>query len=77
MISDERTMQDACQEFGHLHNLRHSKLVVSYGACVEVESISWFPSSYAIIIQSLHPKSMSVLFTACITLKKFILCNSL
>ena len=35
-IRDDRTMLDACQEFGHLHNLRHSKLVVSYGACIDV-----------------------------------------
>ena len=34
-INDERTLHDACVEFGHLHNLRHSKLVVSYGACIE------------------------------------------
>ena len=35
-INDERTMLDACHEFGQLHNLRHSKLVVSYGASVVV-----------------------------------------
>ena len=35
-ISDDRTMLDACHEFGFLHGLRHSKLVVSYGACVDV-----------------------------------------
>ena len=34
-IRSERLLRDACVEFGHLHNLRHSKLVVSYGACIE------------------------------------------
>jgi len=29
-------MLQACEEFGHLHSLRHSKLVISYGACVDV-----------------------------------------
>lgn len=34
-INDERMLHDACVEFGHLHNLRHSKLVISYGACID------------------------------------------
>lgn len=39
-IKDERTMLDACHEFGQLHNLRHSKLVVSYGASIVVSRVS-------------------------------------
>ncbi len=35
-IGEDRMMLQACEEFGHLHSLRHSKLVISYGACVDV-----------------------------------------
>lgn len=55
-LNDEKMMMDACQEFGFLHGLRHSKLVISYGACVDVR----FPvcSTHGALC-SLHSKPTS------------------
>ena len=41
-VMDERTLLDACHEFGYLHSLRHAKLVQSFGACVEVGPPGYF-----------------------------------
>ena len=40
-------MLDACHEFGQLHNLRHSKLVVSYGASIQVSNKQKLPLCFA------------------------------